>query len=216
MIRKNILHLKHTIIVKRDIKIIQKLFTGLAKRYGNSIHSLAWESDYTQRSRFNVFTEISPLEGMSVLDVGCGKADFYDYCLRENIDVEYFGVDCSSEMMGLAKKLHPEINVFYRDFFNEARYPEIDYAFASGVANVITPNNQNYMESLIRQMYSLARKGVGVNMLRSRTPDSCSGSGMYFYVPEHMLKFALSITPNVILRHDYLPNDFTLYLYRER
>jgi ubiquinone/menaquinone biosynthesis C-methylase UbiE len=202
--------------MERDIKIIEIFFTRLAKKYGNSIHSLAWESDYTQRMRFNVFTEIAPLEGMSVLDVGCGKADYYDYFLRNNIDVEYFGVDCSAEMIRIAKKLHPEINVFYRDFFNEAHYPEIDYAFASGVANVTTPDNKNYMESMIRKMYSLARKGVGVNMLSSHAPDSGNEAGIHFYVPEKLLNFALSITPDVILRHDYLPNDFTLYLYKKR
>jgi hypothetical protein len=36
-----------------------------------------------------------------------------------------------------------------------------------------------------------------------------------YFSPEEMLSYAKSLTRFVILRHDYLPFDFTLFLYKE-
>ncbi len=200
----------------KDTKIIKNFFNKQAKQYGNSVNSLAWQSEYTQQARFWVFTEIAPLDGMRILDVGCGKADFYEYLLKEGLNITYYGVDCALDLVKLAKASFPGVNIFYRDFLHDAHYPEVDYVFASGVANLLMPNNLNYMESMIRKMFSLARKGVGVNMLSNKSSHTEKDGGMFFYYPDQLLKFALTITPDVVLRHDYLTNDFTLYLYKER
>jgi len=199
----------------RDTQIIQDFFNSQARRHGDSVKSLAWESEFTQRIRFFVLADIAPLNKMRILDVGCGKADMHTFFDKEGVPVEYYGVDCSPEMVKLARKIHPGIRIFYRDFLNDAYYPEIDYAFASGIANVLTPNNSEYMETLIKKMFALAKKGAAVNMLSSYAPGSKKNTGMYFYSPEYMLAFALKLTPKVGLRHDYLLNDFTLYLYKE-
>ena len=199
----------------RDIQILQDFFNRQAQRHGDNVKSLAWESDFTQRVRFLVLSEIAPLNDMRILDVGCGKADMYAFFNEEGIPVEYYGVDCSLEMIKLARKIHPGARIFYRDFLRDEQYPEIDYAISSGVANVLTPNNREYIEAIIRKMFALAKKGVAVNMLSTYAPGNKKNTGMYFYSPEYMLTFALKLTPKVSLRHDYLPNDFTLYLYKE-
>lgn len=199
----------------RDIQIIQDFFNRQARRHGDNVKSLAWESDFTQRVRFIVLSEIAPLNDMRILDVGCGKADMYAFFNEEGIPVEYYGVDCSMEMIELARKIHPGARVYYRDFLQDAHYPEIDYAVSSGIGNVLTPNNREYMEAVIKKMFTLSKKGAAVNMLSSYAPGSKKNTGMYFFSPEYMLAFALKLTPKVILRHDYLPNDFTLYLYKE-
>ena len=198
-----------------DTQKIQKFFNKLVHRYGNSVHSLAWESDYTQGMRFKVLSGIDRLDGMRILDVGCGKADLYSYLSEEGISVEYYGIDLAADLVKLAKSNYPEINIFYRDFLTDGHIPEFDYALSSGIANLRTPHNLEYLESVIRKMFSIAKKGAAVNMLTSYAPENKQDTGMYFYSPEQMLKFALKLTPHVILRHDYLPNDFTLYLYKK-
>ncbi|MFC1563778.1 class I SAM-dependent methyltransferase [candidate division KSB1 bacterium] len=202
--------------MKKDKQIIKEFFGKCVKRHGDNVHSLAWESDHSQRTRFSILAQIADLDGKSILDVGCGKADLYDFLIEEGISVEYYGVDLTLGMLDLARKNFTGISLFYRDFLAEARYPEVDYVLSSGVANVKTPNNQKYMEDVIVKMYSLCRMGVGVNMLSSYAPESKMHNGMYFYSPEEMFKFAMKLTRDVILRHDYLSNDFTLYLYKKR
>lgn len=198
-----------------DTKKIQKFFNKLTQQYGDSVHSLAWESVHTQRVRFRVLSQIAPLDGMRILDVGCGKADLLAYFNEKNIHVDYYGVDTSVDLARLAKRNYPNIQIFYRDFLQDTYYPEVDYALASGIANLLTPNNEEYIEAVIKKMFTIARKGAAVNMLTSYAPDIKHDTGMYFYSPETMLKIAFRLTSNVVLRHDYLPNDFTLYLYKE-
>jgi len=202
--------------MSNDSKKIQKFFNNLAKQYGNSVSSLAWESDYTQGIRFSVLAGIDNLVGMKILDVGCGKADLYSYFGSENILVDYYGIDLASDLINLAKKNYPDINIIYRDFLSDGHIPEIDYALSSGIANLKTPNNMEYIESVIKKMFTIAKKGAAINMLTSYAPENKQDTGMYFYSPEQMLKFALKLTRNVILRHEYLQNDFTLYLYKQQ
>ena len=38
---------------------------------------------------------------------------------------------------------------------------------------------------------------------------------LYYFSPERLFSFAKSLTRFVQVRHDYLPFDFTLYLYKE-
>ena len=38
--------------------------------------------------------------------------------------------------------------------------------------------------------------------------------GQYYANPEFILKMAFSITSKVVLRHDYMNHDFTIYLYK--
>jgi len=198
-----------------DSNKIQKFFNRLAQQYGNSVSSLAWESDYTQGVRFRVLAGIDNLVGMKVLDVGCGKADLYSFFGTEKTLVDYYGIDLALDLIKLAKKKFPEINIMYRDFLSEGHIPEIDYALSSGIANLKTPNNLEYIESVIRKMFKIAKKGAAINMLTNYAPENKKDNGMYFYSPEQMLKFALKLTPQVVLRHEYLQNDFTLYLYKQ-
>jgi len=198
----------------KDRKIVREFFTKYTKQFGDHVHSLAWESEYTQNARFSVLSAIAPLMNQSVLDVGCGKADLYAYLCDQQIEVEYFGVDLTRELLDIAGEKFPDIQLFYRDFLEDKYYPDVDYTLSSGIANVRTPNNQEYLEAVIRKMFSLARKGSAVNMLSSLSRSRYKDPGVYFYSPEKMLNFALMLTPHVILRHDYLPNDFTLYLYK--
>ena len=49
-------------------------------------------------------------------------------------------------------------------------------------------------------------------MLSSHAPEQSDIA--HYYDPVKMLAAALDLTPTVMLRHDYLDNDFTLYLWR--
>jgi len=94
-------------IMSRDTRIIRDFFSSKAKEHGDSVRSLAWESDYTQQTRFAVLSEIAPLDGMRVLDVGCGKADLFAFLLDRGTDVNYYGVDFTRELLEIARKKYP-------------------------------------------------------------------------------------------------------------
>jgi hypothetical protein len=60
---------------------------------------------------------------------------------------------------------------------------------------------------------ALARRGVAVNFLSAQTPQSVDEGLFYYYDSVRILALAKTLTPFVALHQDYLPNDFTLFLY---
>ena len=61
-------------------------------------------------------------------------------------------------------------------------------------------------------MFKLAKNGVAINFL-SIFSDYLT-PGEYYSNPEVILRLAFSISPKVVLRHDYMKHDFTFYLYK--
>src|SRR5215213_2125323 len=56
-----------------------------ASRHGAGFSSLLWASPQTQAVRFAALTRIVDLNGKSLLDVGCGRADLLDFLLAQNV-----------------------------------------------------------------------------------------------------------------------------------
>ena len=61
-------------------------------------------------------------------------------------------------------------------------------------------------------MFEWARVGVAVNFLSRRSPELADAR--VYLEPAEALAMALEITPAARLDHTYLPNDFTIYLYK--
>jgi len=68
------------------------------------------------------------------------------------------------------------------------------------------------MEHLIKRMFEFCTRAVAVNMLSSYAEVKDGNS--YYARPEDLLTWGLNLTRKIILRHDYKPNDLTLYLYK--
>src|SRR5947199_133295 len=73
-------------------------------------------------------------------------------------------------------------------------------------------NTRELVRPTLEHLFSLARTGMAVNFLSRRAPTRSPGR-LYLH-PADVLQFAFELTPAVKLDHTYLPNDFTLCLYR--
>jgi hypothetical protein len=63
-------------------------------------------------------------------------------------------------------------------------------------------------------MFALCRKGIAFNCL-STWGAADDGGSEYREDPLRCLAFCRTLSPYVVLRHDYHPGDFTLYLRRQ-
>jgi hypothetical protein len=64
----------------------------------------------------------------------------------------------------------------------------------------------------VDRLFSHARVGAAMNFLSERSPTPAEGR---IYVdPCKALEAGLDLTPAARIDHSYLPNDFTLYLYK--
>ncbi len=166
-----------------------------------------------QRMRFENFVVHHDLIGSRILDVGCGVGDFYDHLKRRGIACDYHGVDIAEQMVGRCRERFPETRF---DVADVTRWqPEVpsDYVVSFAIHNVRMEGGRELLESVTRRQFELCTKAAHVSLLTDRFPGF--DAHIQPWRAEEVLSLALSLTPYVVLRHDYLPNDFSVTMYRE-
>lgn len=183
------------------------------KRHGYHPHALYWSGREVQEIRFRVLADIGIAAGASVLDVGCGFADFNDWTARAGRPVRYTGIDLSPDLIAMARERHPELPLYIGELADGGFEPaSFDWVVLSGALNEQLHDGGAYAHRMFLQMYALCRSGVAFNLLDGR---SLQTHDLQSLIPEEELAFCRSITPRSKLVQGYLANDFTIYLYRE-
>ncbi len=190
---------------------IRRFFESRLRRYGDSPKTLDW-SEEGQRRRFEVLAEVGELHGRSVLDVGCGLGHFLNFLEAKSIRSRYAGLDLSPRLIERARELHPAAAFEVLDVTGRSLPRRADYAVASGVLNVETGTNEADMRRMIRACFQACDVAAAMNMLS--TWADWREPGRHYYEPIRMVRLARRVSRRVVLRHDYMPHDFTLYLYR--
>lgn len=195
-------------------QVVENFFRLHVRLYGDDWRALGWQSRQTQYRRFAVLTEVGALEHTSVLDVGCGLGDLYDYLRQQHIPVTYTGYDLLPEMIQRARRRFPGVRFEVRDVLQGLGEEPFDYILASGAFNVNFGDNLPAVQRVLRQMVACCRYGVAINFLK-RSPGASSDPIFQYYDPQDMLAWCRTVWARAQLREGYLPNDFTLYLYPE-
>lgn len=191
----------------------REFFDRRAKQYGHDVRSLNWGSLDSQQLRFSILSEIGLSSGHSILDVGCGLGDFLKWSLGQGMELDYVGIDISSEMISLAKEAHPASPFILSSIFELDRPPSsFDYAFASGLFTYYTEGGLEYVVQTVAKMRELTRYGVACNFLKFR--PEYSGEEQTFTTSQVLAAFEI-FGDRLSLREDYMEHDFTIYLVRQ-
>jgi len=205
-------------------------FEGLLGKHGASYKALDWNSPESQRLRYNIIREIlvygKKTANISLLDVGCGLGDLYGYLKTEGLlarhKIRYTGLDISPRLIAAAGPKYPDANFEVKDILAESYLTKSDYIVCSGVFNIRTidvAGHLEYVKSMLLKMYDLVNYGVAVNFLSegalpiSDLADLNSGR-YYYFKPEEIQLICRLISGRFIIRHDYHPGDFTVYLLK--
>jgi trans-aconitate methyltransferase len=195
----------------RDQERINNFYNSQIKSHGiNTPQALSWISDETQKIRFKTLTEIGDLNNKSILDVGCGFGDLYQYLLDHYHGFSYTGIDILLKMVETAKKNFP-LTKFIEMNYLQFQPKRFDYIMASGSLSFVVEDYKNVYFSMIKKMYIDSKIGVAFNMLNQsyHKQDETFAS----YSPSEIKEFCLGLTEKVVLLEDYLQGDFTVYLY---
>lgn len=188
-------------------------YDRLVKEYGLSYRAADWGSQQSQQLRFRILFECGIGAADSVLDIGCGLGDFYAWLAERRPDVDYSGIDITPTMIEAARQRFPGINFDLADVYVQPDTTRsFDYVVASGIFAKRPTGGQVYLETAVARMFSLCRKGAAFNSLASWTEDKEEGE--FYADPIETLQFCRTLTPRVVLRTDYHPRDFTIYLYK--
>ncbi|TXH76317.1 class I SAM-dependent methyltransferase [Thiobacillus sp.] len=197
-----------------DKLLIRQRYKDRLQQYGPGIRALASGTEERRAIRFDVLTEIGIGDGATVLDVGCGLADYFAHLTDRGINVRYTGIDIVPELIDSARVAHPELDLQVRDL-QEEPFPDssFDYVVCSQVFNLDLggDKNEKLVEDMLRAMYRIASRGVAIDLLTSYV--DFRQDQLHYYRPEEMFSYAKQLTRRVTLRHDYPLFEFCLYLY---
>jgi len=184
------------------------------KKFGDRPEALRW-TPQGQLKRYQMLSDIAPaqdLNNATVLDYGCGTGDLYRFLKRRGITVKYTGVDINENFIGLAKQKYPECTFKVMNTDDDQFEGFYDYIFICGVFNLNVPGVDDDMKNALTTLFRHCNKGLALSALSSHTPTI--DPELHFTSPEETVKFAIeNLSPSVTLRHDRIPNDFTLYVY---
>jgi SAM-dependent methyltransferase len=180
----------------------------------NDPRVIGYNNKEEQNLLFGILSQIGVIPSQeSILDIGCGVGDYYEY-VNQNIDVptKYLGIDINPNMISLAKQKYPDINFETKDLADQTE--RFDFVVASGLFNLkLTDDMYDYVYKSIDKMYELAKGGVAFNML-SNDNNISPIDGLAYYNPIDIFQYCKEKFNRVILRHDYLDDDFTIFIYK--
>lgn len=184
------------------------------RRFGYSYKALGFGRRSSQEKRFAAVLALGALHGRSLLDVGCGFGDLLAFLTARGVQPRYTGVDICAPMIERCRKRFPgdEARFAVGDALTYEPEEPFDYVVASGIFGYAARDTRERLRPTLRHLFSLAGIGIAVNFLSGCAPRRSPGR-LYVY-PWDMLQLALGLTPAVRLDHTYLPNDFTLCMYR--
>ncbi len=185
-------------------------YNKLLKKYGYSPESVGWGSKKGKQSlRFEILCQIGNLKNSSILDVGCGFGDLYEYLKFKKTKARYFGIDINSNLIKIGKQIHPKANLSVLDLEQKNLKKKFDWIFFSGISS--RGCTYRIIERMMKLMFNQAKKGIAMNFvggdLDFKTKD------LFYSEPEKIYSIAKTLSNRITIRHDYAPYEFTLYIY---
>jgi SAM-dependent methyltransferase len=198
-----------------DVSQVLRRYQQRIAEYGPTFASLNSGNAEKQTVRHGVLA--SALRGTkpSILEVGCGLADFYKYLLQQQQDCSYRGYDIVPEYIAECRRTYPHADFVLRNIFLQGIEGAYDTIVMSQVLNnrYQKSDNMQVMRRALEMAFEYTRVSVAVDMLSTyvdfRNPD------LFYYSPEEIFRMAKAIAPRVILRHDYRAFEFCVQLYHE-
>lgn len=202
---------------ERDRRNTIARYEARLARYGGSHEALGWGQFARQDIRFSVLAaEALQSPESSVLDVGCGFADLYDFLVERGWRGRYTGVDLVPGVLSVARERHPKLDLRELDLTAAAANVDVhDYVIACGIANAKLAHGDNlaHADSLLQAMFCRARVLAASDFLSTHVdfqhPDA------FHTDPAWAFARAKELTRRVALRHDYMPFEFSLFLWHD-
>ncbi len=198
----------------QKIDIIRSYYEPKLQSGGPDYKVLGWESQQAQEARFSALVEYVPLEGKSLLDVGCGLGSLLTFLKKSKIKLTYTGVDLLEEMVSCARVKHPEDVFLCLDIFQVKKFKprSFDVVYASGIFNLdLGGDNTLFIKKAMIDFLEISRGIVVMNFLHKKSPTR---EKQYFYTsPEQIVGFLEELpikVKSIRIVEQYLQNDFTV------
>jgi SAM-dependent methyltransferase len=196
-----------------DVSQVVRRYQERIAKHGATFASLNSGDEQKQELRHRVLASALRGDSPSILEVGCGLADFYSHLLRNHQSCSYRGYDIVPEYIAECRRNYPQADFDLRNVFVEGIEGTYDTIIMSQVLNnrYAKSDNMQVMQRALNLAFQHTRVSVAVDMLSTyvefRNPD------LFYYSPEEIFRMAKAIAPRVVIRHDYRAFEFCVHLY---
>ena len=196
-----------------DERWIAEYYDGLVRKHGHAPRACDYGRDASQRAKFRAISALLPKNATTLLDVGCGFADFATHLRSCHPHIQYHGVDLSAQMVAAARESQPGVSIRRMGVREvSANRERFDVVTANGIFYLVRHRPAEVMRETISIMFEMASMAVVFNSLS--TLGGAEVAGEYRASPFEMLEFCATKTPYVALSHQHLAHDFTISMYR--
>ena len=183
------------------------------RRFGFDHRGLGFRTQASQARRFEALATLGDFDGRRLLDAGCGFGDFLAFLQARGVRADYTGIDLVEPMVRRCRERFGAAGRFIvGDVLEHVPDQHYDYVVASGIFGLDAEGTRERVRPTLERLFAWSRMGLAVNFLSGRA--AVQAPGRVYLQPARMLEEALRLTPAVRLDHGYLPNDFTLFLYK--
>lgn len=200
---------------EKDRQEVVRHYEERLARHGYSTQSLGWSKAGRHDLRFNVLAgpALDDPRG-SVLDVGCGFADLYQFLRRRGWRGRYLGIDLVPGFVEMARQRHPGVEVRQADISELAELPDkFDYVLASGIFEfqMQQQDTAQHVATVLGNMFRAAGKMACADFMTSYVDFQHPGA--WHCDPAWAFAQGMRLSRRVALRHDYLPFEFALFIH---
>ena len=191
-----------------------QFYESHVRRFGYGYKALGFGRRSSQEKRFGALAAIGNFDGATLLDVGCGFGDFLAWLRARGVQPRYTGLDLTESMIERCRKRFADGHARFvvGDALTWQADGEYDYVIASGIFGYHAKDTRARIQPTLERLFAVAGVGLAVNFLSGCAPTRSPGR-LYVH-PADVLQYALRLTPAVRLDHTYMPNDFTLCMYK--
>lgn len=192
---------------------IANYYADLIAEHGHNPRSCDYGHPESQQKKFRVLSEIIKQEHHSILDVGCGFADYAGFLKERYPHLNYTGVDITPDFVQKVKENQLDLDVRKLDILSED-IESFDVVTANGIFYLLEKQAEDFMHQLIKRMFKISNSVVAFNSLSAWCEDQKAGE--FYADPLKTVDYCRSISPWVTLRHDYHSRDFTIYMHKRQ
>jgi len=188
-------------------------YARAVREHGAEFPALLWASPQTQAMRFEAMAQLQDPTGLTVLDLGCGRADFLEWMIRNGMPPrKYVGIEAMAELADAAEeKRLTGANIIRADFVREPFRMQIraDVVYCSGAFNTIEDGD---FYPAVQHAFAAAGRAMVFNFLCS--PMLAGVSYLHWRDKRDVVRFGRTLTSDIMQHEGYLEGDCTAGLWK--
>ncbi len=198
---------------------LKAYYQGLYEKHGAEPAAVQHVSKEAQAVRFAIFLSLIS-NNDDVIDLGCGLADMLPFLRSHGFTGRYLGCDFVPEFIQHAQSAYQDdakADFIEFDIYKDQLPTSYDHVLISGIFNNKMDDNRQFLDKTLAMSFAACSKSVLFNALSSYV--EYQEPSLFYISPLNLFEECkLTLTPYVLLKHDYVtkdggfPYEFTMQL----